>query len=803
MAVETPQDQKVVVKEMSWDPITRIVGSLGIHTEIDFTNQQVMKCYSTSMVFRGFDIFMKGIDPRDAHFITSRICGICGDNHCTCSCLNQNMAYGVKPPKLGDYAYNLAESADFMFDHAIFNDCMANVDFCEQMVKETNPTLLKKAEETASPHGDIHGYKTIADIMRALNPFTGSFYLETLQVARYTREMYCLFGGRHTHPSTIMPGGVSAHITHQTCTDYYVRLMRYMEYVKRTVPMHDDLYDFFLQELPGYDMVGYRDTDLVCWGCFDDPDYVDYSYKNMGEWGRHRYITPGLVFKGELITTDLVEINLAMRILLGSSYFDDWSSEETFVTQDPLGNPVDKRHPWNKVTLPKPQKRDWADKYSWVVSPRMYDARNDTYVACDTGGGPFARQWVTAKAGLVDIGYLKATGHSIQMVLPKTAGMPEMELEWHVPEKSNAVERDRARTYHQAYSALVGLHCLEKALAEIRAGRTKSWSDFKVPEEAVSVGFHEAARGVLSHHMVIREGKIANYQPYPPTPWNANPRDVYGTPGPYEDAVQNTPIFEENGPENFKGVDIMRAVRSFDPCLPCGVHMYTGRRAGSRRSCTGPPACADGRRGRLRAPPGARAGAHRGARGPARRACEGGRRGPVGAIMELYGDGLRRVVAALQDAGAAGQEIHGQLVEDGVVASLLLIHDLFPIDLETRVREALATVRPYMESHGGDVEFLGIEDGVARLRLEGHCKGCPASAATLELAIKEAIEEAAPDLAGPRGRGRRRAAASRPGRRPGCCRSRCPTATRPRPPRRRRGWRSTRPARSRPASCGR
>ena len=102
--VETPQEQKVVVKEMSWDPITRIVGSLGIHTEIDFTNQQVLKCYSTSMIFRGFDIFMKGIDPRDAHFITSRICGICGDNHCTCSCLNQNMAYGVKPPPLGDYA---------------------------------------------------------------------------------------------------------------------------------------------------------------------------------------------------------------------------------------------------------------------------------------------------------------------------------------------------------------------------------------------------------------------------------------------------------------------------------------------------------------------------------------------------------------------------------------------------------------------------------------------------------------------------------------------------------------------------
>jgi hydrogenase large subunit len=439
-ATEAPQDQKVTVKEMSWDPVTRIVGSLGIHTEIDFTNQQVLKCYSTSMLFRGFDIFMKGIDPRDAHFITSRICGICGDNHCTCSCLNQNMAYSVKPPKLGDFAFNLAESADFMFDHAIYNDCMANVDYSEQMVKETNPSVLAKAENTPAPHSDIHGHKTIADIMRALNAFTGSFYLETLQVARYTREMYCLFGGRHTHPSTILPGGCSANITQQTCTEYYVRLMRYIDYCKRSVPMHDDLYDFFYEALPGYERVGFRETDIICWGCFDDPDYVDYDYKNMTEWGRHRYVTPGLVFKGELITTDLVEINLAIRILLGSSYFDDWSDEETFVTQDPLGNPIDKRHPWNKVTLPKPQARDFADKYSWVASPRMFDKRDGSFVANDTGGGPFARQWVTAKAGLVDIGYLKATGESLQMVLPKTGFMPQMELEWKIPPWSNAIE---------------------------------------------------------------------------------------------------------------------------------------------------------------------------------------------------------------------------------------------------------------------------------------------------------------------------------------------------------------------------
>lgn len=136
---------------------------------------------------------------------------------------------------------------------------------------------------------------------------------------------------------------------------------------------------------------------------------------------------------------------------------------------------------------------------------------------------------------------------------------------------------NQSRTeYESSWVACCGLYFAERALEELHSGRTRTWNEFRVPEESIGCGFHEAVRGVLSHHVVIRKGKIANYHPYPPTPWNANPRDVYGTPGPYEDAVQNTPIFEENGPDKFKGIDIMRAVRSFDPCLPCGVHMYLG-----------------------------------------------------------------------------------------------------------------------------------------------------------------------------------------------------------------------------------
>src|SRR5918999_1182724 len=422
---------------MSWDPITRIVGNLGIYTKIDFANREVVECHSTSSLFRGYSVFMKGKDPRDAHFITSRICGICGDNHAVCSVYAQNMAYGVKTPHLGEWITNLGEAAEFIFDHTIYQDNLLFVDYCEQMVRETNPSWLERAETTEAPNANIHGFNTIADLMRSLNPFTGKTYVEALQMSRITREMFCLMEGRHVHPSTIYPGGVG------------------------TVP------------------------------------------------------TP------QLFTENLVDINLGLRILLGSSFYDDWDQEEPFVSRDPLGNPVDQRHPWNQTTLPKPQKRDFDGNYSWVMSPRWLDERTGDHLALDTGGGPLARLWATALAGLVDTGYVKATGSSVEINLPGTSTMPETSFEWKIPEQgSNTLERGRARAYFIAYSAAQAIYFVEKALELVRAGDTKVFQEFEVPDEAIGCGFHEAVRGVLSHHMVIRDGKIANYHPYPPTPWN-------------------------------------------------------------------------------------------------------------------------------------------------------------------------------------------------------------------------------------------------------------------------------------------
>ena len=150
----------------------------------------------------------------------------------------------------------------------------------------TRPTLgLGESPENRGASRDDHGYRTIADIMKALNPFEGDFYRETLQMSRMTREMFCLMEGRHVHPSTLYPGGVGTVPSVQFFTDFLVRLMKYVEFMKKVVPLHDDLFDFFYEALPGYEQVGQRRILLGCWGSFQDPDVCDYNYKTMDRMG--------------------------------------------------------------------------------------------------------------------------------------------------------------------------------------------------------------------------------------------------------------------------------------------------------------------------------------------------------------------------------------------------------------------------------------------------------------------------------------------------------------------------------------
>jgi Fe-S cluster biogenesis protein NfuA/nitrite reductase/ring-hydroxylating ferredoxin subunit len=118
----------------------------------------------------------------------------------------------------------------------------------------------------------------------------------------------------------------------------------------------------------------------------------------------------------------------------------------------------------------------------------------------------------------------------------------------------------------------------------------------------------------------------------------------------------------------------------------------------------------------------------------------------VGLLVGLYGDGLARIVTVLAEQGEAGAQLLAKLADDPQVEGLLLLHDLHPLDVDARIQRALDRVRPYLGSHAGGVEYVGVTDGVARLRLEGSCNGCPSSTVTVQLAIKGAVEDAAPEV---------------------------------------------------------
>ena len=209
------------------------------------------------------------------------------------------------------------------------------------------------------------------------------------------------------------------------------------------MPLHDDLFDFFYEALPGYEKVGQRRILLGCWGSFNDPAYCDYTYKNMNNWGKKMFVTPGVIVDGKAghHTTWSTSISTSASCW-AVPITTTGNNGEMFVKNDPLGNPVDRTHPWNQTTIPRPQKRNFKGKYTWVMSPRWYDKRTGDHLALDTGGGPIARLWATALAGLVDIGYVKATGHSVKIYLPKTAIAARSRIRMEDPQVE---QRHRAR----------------------------------------------------------------------------------------------------------------------------------------------------------------------------------------------------------------------------------------------------------------------------------------------------------------------------------------------------------------------
>ncbi len=554
------------IKNIDYDPVTRVAGALAFHSVVDLKDKKVLSTNSMATLFRGYEVILKGRDPRDAAYISSRACGVCGGVHATTSALAIEMALGIKPPPLGIVMRNILLAIEYLYDHPLHLFLLAGPDYSEELVRDTNPELIDKAANTAAKHESVHGYKSILDIMKDLNPLKGKLYLEALSMTRVAREAYVLIGGKYPHPQSVVPGGLSVTVDLSVINEVYHRLIKFFDYGQKVAGIWDDVFDFFLEANPEYANSGLRDATMADTGVWDRPDAYDATYENCEKWGEARWATPGVLVKGEVATTSLQQLNVGLEEFVEHSYYEKWNTQ-AYAT-DPLGAPLSPNHPWNKTTIPKPGKQNWKERYSWDTSP--------TWDRIPMEAGAYARLYLTAKAQkLPESKFLKATGHSMIMNMPGH-DLPETTMEWKIPEKWNTFERNRARAYCIPYSALVAFENWLLAQQMLRQGETEVSTPYELPKKGTQIGFGAwgAGRGFLTHHLIIENGVIGNYQIVTPSTLNAMPKTPWGALGPYEEAVLNTPLLENfSRPEDYKGIDILRAIRSFDPCMPCTTHI--------------------------------------------------------------------------------------------------------------------------------------------------------------------------------------------------------------------------------------
>src|SRR5215212_4221814 len=562
------------IRELNMDPVTRVAGALAVNVVADLDNGRYLNAHSQATLFRGYEVIAMGRDPRDAVFITSRACGVCGGVHSHASVYAIEMAMGLAPPPMGTVVRNLGEAAEMGYDNPLHLYLLAGPDYSEAVVKGVNPELWPKAERWRCPNQEHHGYATMAELMRELNPLTGKLYQEGLEFTRLAREKFALLHGKYPHPQTIVPGGVSTTVTLQTLNEYHAKLGRIFDYAQRMIHVWDDITAFYNEADERYKQVGARPMNFIDNGYWDDPYAYDATYENCNEWGDRRAATPGVMIDGELITTRLTDVNIGMEEFVEHSYYEEWSGDQ--YDSDELGNPISPYHPWNKRTLPKPTGKSWKEKYTWACTPRW-----DRHVM---EAGAYARLFLTAKAQKQpENRYINPTGHSLRMIIPK-GFRHEVEVEWQVPEVWNAFERNRGRAYHYLFSQLVAMEQLLEAYRLVRGGEDRVAAvnpkelEKAIPkDERRGIGFWGAGRGFLTHYLTIGNGKIVNYQIVTPSTINASPRDPWDQPGAYEEAVINTPIIEEiSQPDRFTSIDMLRAIRSFDPCMPCTTHVHTG-----------------------------------------------------------------------------------------------------------------------------------------------------------------------------------------------------------------------------------
>ena len=552
------------------DPITRIEGHLRIEMQVQ--GGKVVDAYSSGTMVRGFEIILKGRDPRDAWAFTERACGVCTTVHALASVRCVEDALGITVPPNAELIRNLMFCTQYMQDHVVHFYHLHALDWVDIVsALKADPNETSRIAQSIS-NWPKSSPKYFSDLQKRLTSFVSSgqlgifangywghpayklpaevnligvaHYLEALEWQKEIVKIHTIFGGKNPHPNYLV-GGVPCSINTDDVNALNAERLGYVgSLLDQAKEFIEQVYIPDLLAVAPY----YLDWGGIGGGLQNYLAYGDLPTNGYADLGKFKFP------RGAILGRDLSKVHEVDG--KDASQVQEFIKHSWYEYSD--GDEAGK-HPWTgetklKYTGPKPpyEQLNVDSKYSWLKTPRWKGNAMEV--------GPLARLLVAFASGREDV------KEAVTAVLTK--------LNVPVTALFSTLGRTAARGIETQLISGWAKEFYGQLITNIKNGETRTfenskWEPSTWPKEAKGVGLTEAPRGALAHWIVIKDQKIDNYQLVVPSTWNASPRDPKGQMSAYESSLIGTPVADPEKP-----LEILRTIHSFDPCLACAVHLY-------------------------------------------------------------------------------------------------------------------------------------------------------------------------------------------------------------------------------------
>jgi len=552
-----------VAKRIIVDPVTRIEGHLRIDVEVE--EGKVSKAWSSGQMWRGIENILKGRDPRDAWAFTQRICGVCTTVHALASVRAVENALELEVPLNAQYIRNIMVSAHALHDHIVHFYHLSALDWVDIVsALEADPKEAAKLAESLSSWklNSVHELTAVQNKLKSfvasgqlgifangywghqamklppeVNLIAAAHYLQALEIQREANRIVTIMGGKSPHVQNLTVGGVTNSIN---LDSQAVMNMERLMFIKTLIEkMEDFVKNAYMVDVS---IIGAFYLDWAGYGK-GVTDYLSVPEMPLDTKGEKFALSGGYISGGDLST---------FKPITGfnDKYFIDGVKESS---KHSWYHGEEALHPWVGETEPNYDDFNDEGQYSWIKSP--------TFNGKPAQVGPLANVLCLAAQGH------ESTLKHLNFVLDTVSAVSGTKI--GVPALHSTIGRHAARAVRSGVLLDEMNVQWDLLVANIGRGDTDTFNQPVFPKgEIRGVGFHEAPRGVLSHWVVINDGKIDNYQAVVPSTWNAGPRNAEDVPGPYEASLMGNPIADPERP-----LEVLRTVHSFDPCIACAIHL--------------------------------------------------------------------------------------------------------------------------------------------------------------------------------------------------------------------------------------